>query len=242
MALSIPPTSLGSFESAINHGAGAFSNSITTVNNSVVLVGVVASLTTATAANFEANLVVSGGGLTWTRLANSRATYEATFTFGVQWWYALVTTGATFNLAIDAGALESYAYKVAVYSYTGHDTSAPIGATAEFSEVPVSGGLSGSLSGAPATTSDVLAVLGCLSESLNVNVGSGWTELLDPAYVADSFMEWQVQRRGGSTSTTVEWASLSAGSDGAHMAAVEVKEASVGGGASTATVQLALIG
>ncbi len=105
MALSIPPTSLGTFESAISHGAGAFSNSITTVNDSLLVVLVVASLTTATAANFEANLAVSGGGLTWTRLTNNRATYAATFTFGVQWWYALVTTGATFNLTVYAGAL-----------------------------------------------------------------------------------------------------------------------------------------
>lgn len=239
MALSIPPTALGTFQSAISHGTGAFSNSITTVNNSLLVVMVVASLTTATATNFENNLTVSGGGLTYTARAHDRAVYESAFTFGVRIWTAPVTTGATFNLDVDAGALESYAYKVYVAYYTGHDTGSPVGATAAFSEAPVSGGLSGSLSGSPATTSDVIALLGCLvGASGDVNVGSGWTELIDPAYTADSFMEWQTQRRSGSTSTTVEWAGISTASDGAHMVAIEVKEAA-GAVASTASVSLA---
>lgn len=208
MALSTP-TSLGTFATdntgETPHGTGPFDNSITTVNNSLLVVNLQVGGPGVSSDGNSAT--VSGGGLTFTRRTIQNGQDGDGNFFSVQQWTAPVTTGATFDLSVHCGSINVYAYKVNPVYYTGHDTTTPTGATASGTESPASGALTITLSGAPASTSSVIAAVMVVSETTNIAPGSGWTEIAD-FYGTESFSQLETQHRTGSTSTSVAWTTV----------------------------------
>jgi hypothetical protein len=223
------PVHLGTFQTPHSgfspYGAGPFENSITTLNNSFLVVPMWCTQSGTNTAAWDTDLAISGGGLTWTRRVNQRAVSGDNIG-GMQIWTAPVGSGATFNIVADDGANSVYTYKLAVYSYTGHDSVSPVGAIAAGSEDPIAGAVAITLGAAPAASSDILAAVGCFSGDISIGAGSGWSELAQPVNIPDSFVDWQIQRRGGSTSTGVDWAEATSSFGGpGHAVAIEIKAA-----------------
>lgn len=218
------------------HGTGAFTTSNFTPSNSTLLVVRVSAQSAANDALQGSDLTISGGGLTWTSRAVS-TTHPGGWGYGCRVFTAPVTTGASMNVQVDAGAFDVYGYRVEVYEYAGHDTGSPVGATAVGSDADGDGAASITLSGAPATTSEVLAFADVIMSTSGtppvVTVGAGWTELFDVGI--NDYAEFQSQARTGSTSTTVGWddvAGTGGLTSGATLVALEIKQAA-GGGAAT---------
>jgi hypothetical protein len=152
---------------------------------------------------------------------------SVSWTMGVKIWTAPVATGASMTLTLDAAARVSFHYSLVVVAYTGYDTGDPIGAIGTFlDEATPDGAQSLTLDAAPATTSEVLAMVGMDKESVGVTPGGGWSELYDVH--AGSSGGAQVQIRTGSTSTSVDWVDVHTGTGGifkALGAAIEIKAA-----------------
>jgi hypothetical protein len=229
MALS-SPTSLGNFSSGASHGTGEFSNSITTVDNSFLVLMMWATLIGTSTTNWDTDLGLSGGSLTYTQQINQRAVSGGNIG-GIKCITAPVTTGATFNLVADCGAGNVFLYRVSAWYYTGHDTGSPVGGIAQGAENPMSGAVSITLNATPAATSSVLAALGMFSDNVDITEGGDFTELVDFTAAAGTFADFELQHRTGSTSTTVAWttATSSFGSDG-HAVGIEIKEAAAAAG------------
>lgn len=226
------PVSLGTsfYEPGVGetpYGTGSFTHSVTTVDNSLLVVAAYASADV-TSGTMLANMVISGGGLTWTRVA-SRAIFETedgNHESCLQIWVAQVTTGATFNVTFDCGAISVYAPSIHAAYYTGYNTSDPIGAGASFQEFPPTGDFSGSLDATPASTSAIHAAIAIASEDVSITSGTGYTEIAE-TYGNGAFHNLGTQYRPpGSTSTTVAWTNIfSTYNHWAMAVAVEIKAA-----------------
>jgi len=169
---------------------------------------------------------ISGGGLTWTKQLSAGPDAGAAGHFSVL-WTAPVTTGASMTVTIGNMPSDGTAEGVMhIFTYTGYNTSTPIGATAT--------GLAGfnnpvnlTLSAAPATTSEVIA---CASDDTGggapaITAGTGWSEQF---HVSDgSNTDSQSQTRTASTSTNVLWNGNAAGSNGCAVA-MEIQAAAAG--------------
>jgi hypothetical protein len=129
------------------------------------------------------------------------------------------------TLTVDAGARIAFHYSVVVVAYTGYDTGASVGATGTFlDESTPDGAQAITLSGAPATTSEVFAMVGLDKETVGTTPGSGWTELYDIHTGGSGGAQAQI--RTGSTSTSVDWVDVHTGTGAiskALGAAVEIK-------------------
>jgi hypothetical protein len=227
MALTNPPTVLGTFEVphpvVAAHGTGAFSNSITTVNNSLVLVFMWCTQEGTSTAAWDTDLLISGGtGLTWVQEVNQRAVSGSNIG-GIKVFSALVTTGETFNLVADDGANSVYTYKLVVLSFQGHVAADPIVQFIAGAENPMSGAISGSLPAAPNPANTVIGFVGGFTDDINITPGSGFTELVEPAHIPNSFVAIELEYRVGSASQTVAWTDFTStfGGDG-HFVGVEV--------------------
>jgi hypothetical protein len=186
-------------------------------------------------------VLTDSAGLTWTkRVSRYRNFGPPDENAGIEFWTAPVTTGVSMMLTYTHTGVQQYQMAVYVKAYTGHDASDPIGATASGGQVSTTPGIT--LSGAPAASSEVLAMLRQSRGASTVGPGSGWTEINEDAFTG-SFDKYQLQARSGSTSTAVDWTSSGVtGSpyDLRNMIAIEIKAAGAGGG--TARSYAAVLG
>ncbi len=222
--------------SAEAFGTGAFTTTAFTPDNDSLLV-------VAVRAQSDSNDGFTGASITMTPSAGSatarlNSTTSPGWSYGTRIWTIPITSGASMTVQVDAGAANIYQYVVEVYQYTGHNAS-PIGATASATDADGDAAGAATLSGVPATDSEVIAFS---QVALNgpgtpgTDVGTGWTEIYDA-----STSEWsldQTQIRTASTSTSVAWADLSTSGGitaGAVLLAIEIKAA----GATAATLSAA---
>jgi hypothetical protein len=219
----------GAASAEINTADAYVTSSFTPPDNSLLVVAV-EMLESAGSSDPTGDMTVAGGGLTFTpRVSIGGA---ASWSMGVKIWTAPVTTGASMTLTVDAGARIAFHYSVVVVAYTGYDTGTPVAATGTFlDESTPDGAQAITLSGAPATTSEVLAMVGMDKETVGVTPNAAWTELYDVQ--AGGSGGAQAQVRTGSTSTSVDWDDVHTGTGGifkALGAALEIKAAGGVGG------------
>jgi hypothetical protein len=212
--------------------ASAFNTSnLTTVSGEllVVIVGFneFSGVTDPTA---DLTITNTGTALTFTQRAIEGTDYS--FSQGIVVYTAPVTTGATIQLTLDCGARNVRRCMVHCESYSGYDTGSPVGTTGEDSDVTNGGSTySFNLATNPASTSEVIAAV-LQNAWTSTTHGTGWTELSD--FGSSGNLGMQVQVRSGSTSTAVAW-DATTGSTPLVGVAVEIKQASGGGGWTTIT-------
>jgi len=143
---------------------------------------------------------------------------------------APVTTGALMTVTVGGGPSDgTFEGVIHVYTYTGYNTSAPVGGTAVLNNALFGSAVNLTLSSAPATTSEVL---GCAQDdtgggAANINVGTGWTTQLTGSDTANIFT--LDETRTSSTSTNVLWnANTTPGGNQGVALAVEIVAAAAG--------------
>jgi hypothetical protein len=220
--------------------ANLTSASFTPSNNSL-LVAVAGGVTDG---SFAPSVTVSGGSLTWTRRAqvsNASNGYPDWYSY-VEMWTAPVTTGASMTVT-HANTKSVDGKYLAVYEYTGYDTSSPIGATATGSRDDATGAWTITLSSSPASNSEIISSVALDNwdggGAANITNGTGWTETYKNGSVG-SETQGQVQVLSSPSSTSVTWnlvdaADASGTGENAAAAAIEIKAASSGGGGSCST-------
>lgn len=212
----------------------ATSSSFTPSNNSLIVaaiiiingpVGGVGGV-----ADVRTGLVVSGGGLTWTKRLGPNGGTTANYTAAHEIWTAPVVTGAsmTINIAhVDNNGIDPSQANFNVVDFTGYDAGSPIGGTA--SDISTDDGAKTiTLSSSPASTSIVFASRNFQSNGNDANAtqGAGWTEIYDLTNFGYGALQSQI--RGSSTSTSVAWADLADQAETAWLTscfAIEIKEA-----------------
>ena len=131
------------------------------------------------------------------------------------------------TLTIGSGGIDMQFYAVSVVAYTGYDTGSPIGATGsllvEDTGAP-DGAQSFTLSGAPATTSEVVGAITLDKDAVGTTPGGDFTEIHDLQSGGSGGIQSQI--RTGSTSTTVAWVDTNTGGNIFKLVAtgVEIKE------------------
>jgi hypothetical protein len=224
---------LGMHSGGGNFGSGNFTTaSFTPPNNSLLVVGG-SCIENGGSTDPTTLFSVSGGSLTFTeqKVSSTNVTSFGTFT---KVWTAPVSTGTSMTLAFTLGGRNVNEYSVSVVAYTGYNTGSPIGATATGA---VNSGFSGppdpasiTLSGAPATDSEVFGWIGIDKSTVGVTPGAGFTEI-DDLLIAGAFGGAESEVRTGSASTTVNWVDLrDAGGSLFNYAAVaiEIKASAAG--------------
>ncbi len=238
--------SLGSFKSSTSYGTGSYTPAAFTPSDNSLLIVVVFVSINSGVTNPDTTITCAGGGLTWTRRANIGS--DSSWACGMAVFTAPVVTGASMQITLDCGSMNVYVYAAQVFEETGYDTSTPTGATATDAAFGPDGADSLTLSGAPASGSEVFGFLSNDPSDVGTiatTEGTGWTELYDN-YTSGAFgLESQV--RGGSTSTSVPWQDVRAGTApvGKMFAcALEIKAAAGGGGPppGSSTSMIALSG
>jgi hypothetical protein len=219
-------------------GTGPFTTSAFTPANNSLLCALVQAGTDSPGS--EASYVVTGGSLTWTKRVNRTITFSSDGAL-LQFWTAPVATGASMQITVTHTGINSYAFGVFVYTYTGYDTSTPIGGTASNSDTATTNSLT--LSASPVSGDEVIAGLMMFAANGNASdasaaPGSSFVEISD-TNSADSFVRWQTQSRTASTSTAVSWTTATSGGspfDQRLYGAMTIKEAAAGGGAAARVV------
>lgn len=185
----------------------------------------------------EGIATVSGGGLTWTKRV-SIGVNDQVYTTVRTWatiWTAPVSTGGSTTVGGNANSVaDQYSTGLYCYEYNGEHAS-PIGATGTLTRRDTAGSASFTLSGSPASGSEVIAfaIVNNSTPSLNaIDPGTGWTSQHAAAAVGDYTEDYyEVQTRTGSTSTTVLWNVLDsdvpavANQGGSVSVALEIKAA-----------------
>lgn len=210
------------------HGTGAFTTSSFTPPDNSLLVVAAGGVENSGTTNPSNDLTISGGGLTFTR--QTVIGHTTSWTMGLAIWTAPVTTGASMTLSVDCAARNMWWLSASAVAYTGYDTGAPIGATGTLVDVTTpDGAQSFTLSGAPATDSEVFASLLMDKEGLGTTPGAAFTEIHDLQVGTEGGLETEI--RTGSTSTTVDWVDCHTGTGNMFTlvgAAVEIKAAASG--------------
>lgn len=218
------------------------SHSFTPSNSSLLVVAVVGETDGGSQLrSSEMSISDSLGTLTWTKRVHGDTGGGGTYSPICAIWTAPVTTGASMTVSISNGGTGKSLHGgvIFVIDYTGYDTGTPTGATAA-NTMADDGAVSLTLSGTPASTSEVLGLLGHGVGgvgSITASPGSGWTEIYDLTYTDNTGGE--LQALVGLGSTTVPWADSDQGGDGCYDTngvALEIKEA--GGAAQDPDVPL----
>lgn len=158
-------------------------------------------------------------GASWTSIVGiTRSAAASAYEPAAKAWY-LTGDGSARTITITAGtgggalnggtgAANIRRWRIEVYSFTGHNTSSPIGFIGSSDTLPGSGSGSLNLSGTTASDSQVFgSMVGTLSAgTTTIGEGSGWTELYDSP--STDWMAQQSQVVVGSIST-VEWSDMS---------------------------------
>jgi len=190
-------------------------------------------------ATFSADVAISGGGWTWTKRAS--ADNDATGAAeGCAIFTAPVGTAASMTLSITGQGTNLSGLYARAFSYTGYNTSSPIGGTASFGDGTVGANtttLTLTLDATPASDSVVLGLIDMSADAPGLAPGpsGGFTELFEEQLPA-TWQNNQIQHRTSSTSTTVDWTHASVTPDLRVGAAIEIKAAAAGGGAAARVV------
>lgn len=237
--MALARTNLLSVCSGGTYGTGSYTTTSFTPDNNSLLVVIVAVVESSGSTDPSGDITLDDSAdLTWT----TRQTLGDgnSWSRGVKVFTAPVTTGASMTLTADCGTRNIDAYSIEAFCYTAYDTGSPIGATASKTSTVTDGAESITLSGAPASSSEVLAwIYTNAVDYINgsaVTPGTGWSEIYDQSALYGS-VNLQSQIRAGSTSTTVAWNDVSVDTDGLWYGiagAIEVKEAAAGGGVAAA--------
>lgn len=230
--MALARTTFAISESGDNHGTGSFTTgAFTPPDNSLLVVAIYAHGTSG--ADISSSQTISDSvGLTWT--SRALVGVAASDGLGIRVWTAPVTTGASMTITADCGAENVFKYGVHRIAYTGYDTGSPTGATATAGVSGATDDETITLSASPATTSEVVAAMGIImgGGTQLVTPGTGWTEIYEGTSDAD-FSNTQSQVRTGSTSTSVVWDDIDAGTGTAThggFLAVEIKAAAAAAG------------
>lgn len=219
------------------HGTGAFTTVAFTPGAGVKLLVRLFAMSNSNDALAGSDLTItdSMGPLTWTSKKESTSADSPGYGYAGKIWLSSATSGAgSMTLTFDAGAFNVTNFLYAIDAVTGEDTTTPTGATAIGTDADGEGAASITLDAAPAATSVVLAMAMIAHDNTigSIDAGGDFTEET-PEVTRAGWLNTQLQRRTGSTSTTVAWTDLNNGGStplGALMMAVEIKQA--GGGAS----------
>lgn len=177
-----------------------------------------------------ATVVCAGGGLTWTRqtfadISSNFKCRSVVFTAPVG--------GSPVSTTITLSGAKAGVWSVAAYECTGQHAT-PVGGKIATADQVGDGSLTITLDATPASDSVVLALVHVSCDNNGTNLvthGSGWTEDSDIDGSVD-FAHSQVQQRTGSTSTSVTWDDVQAGTattDSSSAVAIEIKAAAGGG-------------
>lgn len=215
--------------SAGGWGTGNYtSSSFTPASNSLLLAVAMAMAYSENGLSSSSLTITDSVGLTWT----SRVLAPVIgWPKGGRMWTAPVSSGQPMTVSIGFSGLAVYGASLCVYEYTDYNVSSPTGATGGgVLPSPSDGPFSFNLSANPLASSDVVAgaIVGIASgHAGGIDPGSGWTELFDQGYEGYGWCKMQVQARTGSTSPTVSWADVNAGSGTAGSSsymALEIRE------------------
>ncbi len=156
------------------------------------------------------NIVVSGGGLTWTRRSTfTSPNHPSGYEYAQEVWTAPVGTAAPMAITVASNGTsgsDPARINLQVVDFTGYDTAAPVGVTASGSNLG-DGAATITLSAAPATSSVVVATRGTAdmnSTNSLATPGTGWTEIFDQA-TSNGYGDMETMVRTGSNSTGVTW-------------------------------------
>lgn len=177
---------------------------------------------------------ISGGGWTWTQRKEQVSSGLFSSWLLISIWTAPVTTGASMAITfgnLNPGGRTFYGATCHVFDYVGYNTGSPTGATAGDQNLG-DAAANITLSGAPASTSEVLAASAFTTSdgsARGATEGSGWTEIYDQG-AAGVNAAMQTQYRGSSTSTDVAFANMNTGAAASFgtmsiAAAIEIKAA-----------------
>lgn len=180
--------------------------------------------------NPGADMAISGGSLTWTKIIDGGDT--SAWSHGGAIFHAHVGgSPSAMQVTVTAGGRNMWFESVVTAQFTDANAS-PVGAKGGQSTAGASGTFSCTLDAAPDAGSFVFSYAQDINGGTTINTGgSGYTELSDN-YNSDAAIAVQTQYRTGSTSTTVS-AATTTGDEKALILAVEIKAA--GGGGSTVT-------
>lgn len=176
----------------------------------------------------------TGADLTWTKVADIGPAEDDEYNNGIAAFVAIGNGTACTLTASKTGANAGRWY-IRPYSWTGGNTSSPVGAIMEHAPETMDGAVTGTLSATPASDSDVIS---CAIATLNggaavaMTQGADQTELWDVQ--SDDWFISHGQVRTGSTSTSISWADVNTTGVGYYQQpvflAVEIKAAAEGGG------------
>jgi hypothetical protein len=183
---------------------------------------------------------ISGGGLTWTQQVSLQD--NGTDKDFLVVWTAPVTTGSSMTVTVSTLNFDASNGTMQIISYTGYDTTTPIGATASNNSIGTDGPQSLTLSAAPDTASEILGVMagnsnGSAPGETTVTPGTGWTEIED--LFSNGWEGIQTQVITGTTTQTVSWNDINDApttmEGTASAAAFEIRAAGGGGGPTVVT-------
>lgn len=205
-------------------GTSAFvTSSYAVPANSLLIAHVFASAYDFSGGSVSSLLTIADSlGLTWT----SRATHAGGDAyFGGRVWTAPCVAGGNPTLTLDCGSNAMDTYLVGLTAYTGQHAS-PIGVTASGNDADGDGAGSITLSGAPATSSEVHAVLSVISSTgtATATTGTGWTQRYSASSALIAWLGFHGQTRTGSTSTAVSWNDVYAGAGTPYLAMMSAIE------------------
>lgn len=212
----------------INFDSSAF----TTEDDSIVTVSV-GVVNGEGGGDVRTGMVLSGGGLTWTKRAgpNGGSLGSPDYKSAHEIWTAPVTTGASMTLNYAHAGNVGSDRALCIFQITSHTSdsgSLGVGAIASGAHDQGDGAVSITLSAAPASSSEVVASRWYSMDSAAATLATpatGWTEIYD--VVDNNYGALQSQIRGGSTSTSVDWddvATVPATSFNSSAMAIEIIE------------------
>jgi hypothetical protein len=225
--------------SAFGGGSGSITSpSFTPSNGSLLVVMGCLQVQSSPGWPFTNMTITDSAGLTWTaRTGWQPSTPEfGEFWLNVRIWTAPVTTGVSMTVTVGTSAGNINSRFVAIIDYTDYDTGSPTGATAA-ADLVDDGAASLTLSGAPATTSEIFAALvhgyAAASGTAGATAGAGYTEIVE---MDDGSPNWNghmelMARDPGSTSTTFSWTDVQSGTGDMYDTigvALEIKQAAGG--------------
>src|SRR5216684_561564 len=221
--MALARTNVGTTVKAPGAATSVTTAAFTPADNSLVVV-----VATLQSSNNSLLPSISGGGLTWTKQLQAGPDPQNFGHFTIL-WTAPVTTGASMTVTVGNMPSDGTAEGVVhVFTYTGYNTSTPVGATITGTVNTNSSAFSMTLNAAPATTSEVLAGFGVDTGggAAIIVAGTGWTQQF---HLSDTQnVDSQTQTRTGSVSTAVLWNAPVGGYDGSAVAA-EIVAAATGG-------------
>lgn len=210
MALTRTPQ-LGTISPAAggNFGTGTYTSGSFTPPSSSLLVVSVGFAENANGTNPATDFAITDSGShTWTQLFRLNTT--GGFATALCVFYTTITTGASMTVSFTCNSRNIAWWAPSIIAWTGYNTGSPFGATA--SQIVNNFGSASptpwsiTLSGTPASSSDVIGAVAADRDSAGAQEGVTFTEIHDASNPTASIGGGiETEGRTGSTSTTVDW-------------------------------------